>query len=141
MNEENPHDAPEAVEARKNQEDPWVLYLIVRESLDMSAGKIAAQAGHAVGMVYEKYATYSVLSSAEARLHCDDFNHWRDESFRKIALKASDKDWKKLKTELDCLVVRDAGLTQVAAGSETVIALFPMRKSSAPKVIKRLRLL
>lgn len=48
---ENPHDDPAAVEARKNQEDPWVLYLIVRESLNMTPGKLVAQCGHAVGMV------------------------------------------------------------------------------------------
>lgn len=138
---DNPHDEPDAVEARKNQEDPWILYLIVRESLNMSTGKIAAQVGHAVGMVYEKYMTYSLLSSTQARLHCDDFNHWSNESFRKIVLRASDKDWENIKDLYQCFVVRDAGLTQVAAGSETVIALWPMKKSSVPKLIRRLRVL
>ena len=49
------HTSPEAIVARKDQEDPIVMYLIVRESLNMSIGKTAAQVGHAVQMLHLKY--------------------------------------------------------------------------------------
>ena len=38
---------PENVETRASQEDPIIMYLIVKESLNMSAGKTAAQCAHA----------------------------------------------------------------------------------------------
>lgn len=31
--------------------DPIIMYLVVRESLNMSPGEIVAQVGHAVGML------------------------------------------------------------------------------------------
>ena len=36
-----------------------------------------------------------------------------------------DEEWERLKAEPGAVVVRDAGLTQVEAGTETVIALAP----------------
>ena len=41
-------DSPEKIQARRTQKDPWVQYLIVRKSLQMSTGKISAQVGHGV---------------------------------------------------------------------------------------------
>lgn len=161
MEKENPFDSADLAQVRAAQEDPWVMYLIVRDDLKMSAGKTAAQAGHAVGMIYEdyislqkeeKYFLNSLRDKVElapekverweqlkAQLHA--FRSWRSESFRKIVLRADLKEWAKLKlcAELECFVVRDAGLTEVAAGSETVIGLRPMKKSQAPKLIKRLQ--
>lgn len=142
MKIENKYDHPGAVKARKNQEDPWVLYLIVRESLGMSTGKIAAQVGHAVGMVYDKHI-HHLLNYAFGGYddEVNNFKAWRNESFRKITLKADDKEWTKVKEQCECFVVRDAGLTQVKSGSETVIALFPQKKSLAPKIIRKLQIL
>lgn len=165
----NLQDTSKKVQARKDQEDPWIMYLIVRESLNMSAGKIAAQVGHAVGIIDAYYMSFvaeidmmylsaidedifsskieEVISSVDRekldnilpKTHC--FEQWRDNSFRKIVLRADDKEWEKAKRQLDCYLVVDAGLTQVESGSETVIGLWPMLKSSAPPLIKRLRLL
>ena len=45
------HNSPEAVANRANQEDPIVMYLIVRESLGMGMGKTAAQCAHASQML------------------------------------------------------------------------------------------
>lgn len=159
MEKENPFDAPDLVKARASQADPWVLYLVVRETLRMSAGKVAAQAGHAVGMVYEEYirqtkeekyflnklkekATLTDQESAKwdnLKSSLNAFRSWRSESFRKVTLRADDKEWAKLKEQLECFVVRDAGLTEIEAGSETVIALWPNKKSLVPKTVKRLQ--
>ena len=139
---------PESVLARKNQEDPWIMYLIVRESLKMSPGKIAAQVGHGVGIIYNHYSHLKDVRSGaigERWLHLQSkighFDSWQNQSFRKIVLRASDKEWEKLKRQLECFLVADAGLTEVEAGSETVIALWPMLKSSAPPLVKRLQTL
>ena len=64
-------------------------------------------------------------------------------SFRKVVLRASDKEWVKLKEEFNgsMVLVIDAGLTEIPSGSETVIGLFPMRKSQCSKTIQRLQVL
>lgn len=145
------------IQARQDQEDPWIMYLIVRESLNMTPGKIAAQVGHAVGIMYEYYLFFlfqidtmyhSVIPEEKIQKlenfllpNIESFNQWKNNSFRKVVLKASDKEWEKIKQQLDCYLVIDAGLTQIESGSETVIGLWPMLKSSAPPLVKRLRLL
>lgn len=146
MEIKNPHDEAALVKARAEQEDPWVMYLIVRSSLEMSIGKTAAQIGHGVGILYEKYAK---LVAAEFLCDFDnteklcDFENWQNNSFRKIVLRANEKQWRKLKEsdELECHIVRDAGLTELDPGSETVIAIWPMKKSDRPKLLKRLQVL
>lgn len=146
MEIKNPFDTPEQVEARKNQEDPIILYLIVKESLNMNAGKTAAQVGHAVGMIYGYYYAliyeyyplyeYDLLAYNYIKI----FEDWQNSSYRKVVLRASDKEFEKIKSELKCFVVRDAGLTEIEPG-ETVIALWPQHKSDCHKLIKKLQVL
>lgn len=117
-------------------EDPWVLYLVVRESLNMSPGKTCAQIGHAVGMAYKYLHSKEVSTFALYAFEC-----WENECYRKVVLKANDKEWEKIKQELDVFLVVDLGLTQVEPNSETCLACFPMKKSEQPKLLKRLQLL
>jgi len=137
------HQSPEAIAARANQQDPIIMYLIVRESLKMSTGKIAAQVGHAVGMFHLEYAELTQSLAGAMTDHYIMFSDWLDSSFRKVVLSADDKEWKKVKEEYaDYMVeVIDNGLTEVPSGSATVIGLWPMKKSQSSKVIKKLRLL
>jgi peptidyl-tRNA hydrolase len=134
-------------------DDPLVMYLIVRESLNMGAGKVGAQCGHAVQLIMlewlklQKFAIefgYKNINEKES-IQYANFNDWIDRktngSFRKVVLRANDKEWEKIKNELDHVLVTDAGLTEVAAGSETVIVLWPIRKSERPSIIKRLQVL
>ncbi len=116
--------------------DPLVMYLVVRESLSMSPGKLAAQCGHAVQMLMQAYS--DVQGSPGAR----DFDAWLGGDYRKVVLRADERAWEKLRHEPVVHVrVRDLGLTEVAGGSETVLGFWPMRKSAASKTLKRLRLL
>lgn len=163
------HESPEAVAARASQEDPIVMYLIVRESLGMSTGKTSAQCAHASQMLTLEYfemkeksktiqkqiapllqpkpegAEMEALKTEYAKLArpLSIFGEWMDSSFRKVVLRASDKEWAKLKEEFksSMVLVVDAGLTEIEAGSETVIGLWPMRKSQRPKTIQRLQVL
>lgn len=153
----NDPQAPENVAARATQEDPIIMYLIVRESLNMGMGKTAAQCAHASQMLLLKFKAMELKDfdrvsiiypeEIEAALankcKTDLFRAWLNNSFRKVVLKADDKEWAKLKTDMedeDVLVV-DAGLTEIASGSETVIGLFPMYKSKVGKLVKRLQVL
>lgn len=142
------------------EEDPWVLYLVVNEALNMGMGKTAAQVGHAVEYLVEQYykmdrqienmftgcdpqKIMDVKVPSELALKCDAFVSWRKAAHRKVVLKADKKEWEKLKEEYkdNVVIVRDAGFTEVEPGSETVIGLWPMRKSQASKLVQRLQLL
>ena len=142
--EQNPYDDKKLAEIRADQTDPLVMYLIVRESLNMGVGKIAAQCAHAAQMVLLRF---QMLIQNQEALNQNDREKllntqvWVGESFRKVVLRADDKEWEKLKQEFDCFVVRDAGLTEVAPNTETVIGLWPMRKSTRPKILQRLQVL
>ena len=145
---------PELVQARAAQEDPIIMYLIVRESLGMGSGKTAAQCAHASQMLLIKYMDAKANINWTLVAHGDEeekikseqvmlFQSWLNSSFRKVVLKADDKEWSKLKEDVeDCdVIVVDAGLTEIEPGSETVIGLHPMHKSLAGKLIKRLQVL
>lgn len=144
------HNSLEAAQQRADQADPIVMYLIVRESLGMGVGKSCAQCAHASQMLLIKrvalekaimaHSQTLFIRPSDTRLTI--FDEWLDTSFRKVVLRASDKEWEKVKAEFpDHVLVVDAGLTEIAAGSETVIGLWPMRKSEVPKVVKKLQVL
>lgn len=70
------------------------------------------------------------------------FGEWLKSSYRKVTLTANDKEWAKIKAEpMYKAMVIDAGLTEIPAGSETFIGLWPMRKSQRPKCVQRLQAL
>jgi PTH2 family peptidyl-tRNA hydrolase len=141
----------EAIAERANQEDPIVMYLIVRESLNMSIGKTAAQVGHAVNILCDKYTKYAVNCAIDGDNDCsvlsfaesDIYEEWKANSYRKVSLVADEKEWRKLKEEFgkSMALVIDAGLTELEPNTETVIGLWPMKKSSRSKLIKRLQVL
>jgi peptidyl-tRNA hydrolase len=131
----------------KGEENPWVMYLIVRHSLNMGTGKTAAQVGHAVDMICKQQRKLAVKNVTQALvgeelLQFYAFEEWDEHANRKVVLKADDQQFEKVKKELPLVyVVRDAGLTEIAAGSETVIGLWPNQKESFPKIIHRLQVL
>jgi|SRR5271166_1439121 len=158
------HETPEAAQARAAQEDPIVMYLIVHETLGMGMGKTAAQCAHASQMltldffeIKERSKHLQKIMSALSDLEKEEkmveykaigrklsiFGEWTQTSFRKVVLRADDKEWAKLKTEFkdQMVMVVDAGLTEIPSGSETVIGLWPMRKSQVPKTVKKLQVL
>lgn len=134
------YDSSEAAASRADQDDPIIMYLIVRESLGMGMGKTAAQCAHASQMLLLKYMN-TMSEVPKLPIWVNIFHDWLQGSFRKIVLKADDKEWLKIKELPDHILVIDAGLTEVPAMSETCIGFVPMRKSSVPKVIKKLQLL
>lgn len=128
----------------KDQNNPVAMYIVVRESLGMSPGKIAAQVGHAVELLTKNKQS---LLNNDRLLNYDEYidyyQYINDYGYRKIVLKADDKEWEKIKAiKATKAIVNDAGLTEIPIGTETVIAFWPMRKSDAQKtILKRLQLL
>lgn len=158
--------SPEAMAARANQADPIVMYLIVKESLSMSAGKTAAQCAHASQMLTLKYFhekmrvaevsslwsrfrkivtdffTKGEMPKEQLQPSLDLFETWLDTSFRKVTLRANDHQFERMKKEVPLhIVVVDAGLTEIDPGSETVLGLWPMHRSTCPKYLTKLQVL
>lgn len=158
--------------------DPYVMYIVVRESLNLSAGKVGAQCGHAVEYLMEEAvpekwpSKEEVALRSKCQLHPEtmtgddnallaaldeaglrryerlqDFRAWRarDATGRrtagKIVLAASDSEFEKVKAEEpDHILVIDNGHTEVSPMTETCLGLWPRRKSTRSKTLKRLRL-
>ncbi|GBE78132.1 peptidyl-tRNA hydrolase PTH2-domain-containing protein [Sparassis latifolia] len=117
--------------------EPCKLVLIVRTDLGMTTGKIAAQCGHAT------LACYKALLKTNPTL----LQHWERTGQAKIALKASSED-QLLELEavakslnLCARAIHDAGKTQIAAGSRTVLGIGPAPVELVNRVTGKLRLL
>lgn len=132
------------------QED-LVMYFVVKESLNMSIGKTAAQVAHACHLLLNKYNmlnnrlnNLAQLSEQEIKF-IERIKIWNNTTlkagYKKVVLVAKDKDWDKIKQEHDHIVVIDAGLTEVNPNTETVIGLCPILKSERGKTLKRLQCL
>ena len=127
-----------------------VMYIVVRSSLGMSGGKIAAQVGHAVEKLMLRYFTVQVLSAKGFALNEDEniniklTTQWIEKSgSNKIILSANEDQWSSLKEEYNKknFVVKDAGKTEVEPGSETVMAFWPQFKMKISGKLRELPLL
>eukprot|EP00879_Flechtneria_rotunda_P016705 GHRR01017481.1.p1 GENE.GHRR01017481.1~~GHRR01017481.1.p1 ORF type:complete len:191 (+),score=51.28 GHRR01017481.1:152-724(+) len=113
------------------------MVLVVNQSLNMGKGKIGAQCAHAAAGVIGKYRRNSEQL----------FKWWERCGQPKIALKVPDEQrmnelaQKALQQELPAYIVCDAGRTQVAAGSQTVLAIGPGYKSDIDNITGHLSLL
>jgi len=119
-------------------EEELKLVMVVNEELKMTKGKIAAQCGHAV---------YGLTKKLRKK-HLALLQQWEACGQPKIALKG-DGGVSQLKALMEAAaeanipvhVVCDAGRTQIAAGSQTVLALGPAGKTALDKVTGHLKLL
>lgn len=91
--------------------DPTAPVLWLNPGLDMSAGKAMAQAGHAAQLAWWE-------------LTDKDRAAWRDASFPLSVRPAAPSHWTALTTS-GLPLVRDAGFTEIAPGSSTVVADHP----------------
>ncbi|MEU3512724.1 peptidyl-tRNA hydrolase [Streptomyces longwoodensis] len=91
--------------------DPGVPVLWLNPDLEMSAGKAMAQAGHGAQLAWWE------LSAAERTA-------WREAGFPLAVRTAAPERWQEL-TGSGLPLVRDAGFTEIAPGSCTVVADHP----------------
>ncbi|WPH05004.1 PTH2-domain-containing protein [Acrodontium crateriforme] len=115
------------------------LVLVVRTDLGMGKGKIAAQCGHAT------LACYKALARADPKHPV--LRQWERLGQAKVALKIdSEDDMLTLQAQAVSLglcaqVIHDAGRTQIASGSATVLGIGPAPKSKINEVTGHLKLL
>lgn len=112
------------------------LVLVVRNDLKMGKGKAAAQCSHASVMAYNQLN----------RKDPDLLKRWAQSGQRKVVLKIDDEQsllqLRKDAAKLGILtsLVRDAGHTQVAAGSLTVMGVGPAPEGLVDKATGHLKL-
>ncbi|MGA7705823.1 MAG: aminoacyl-tRNA hydrolase [Solirubrobacteraceae bacterium] len=102
------------------------LVYIIRPGILKSMGKAIAQAGHAALAVADEMA---VTRQAELQ-------RWRARGMAGEVRLADEATWDRLKAEVECVVIRDAGYTQVAAGTETVLGIPP--RQAQPTLVTEL---
>jgi peptidyl-tRNA hydrolase, PTH2 family len=111
--------------------------IVFRTDLQMSKGKIAAQAGHA-----------AVSSSQEAyQRHKKWWEAWLYEGQKKVALKVpSEKELSELEEAADQLglphaLIIDRGLTEIPEGSVTCLGIGPAPSAMIDRITGKLKLL
>lgn len=109
------HD-PERAAARRAHPDPYVLYLVVRrERVASFAGLLAAAAA----------ATIRCDRTFNADpAWADAFAAWHAESYRKVTLRANERDWPRLLGREPHILAEDPGT------GEPIVAALPVRRRS-----------
>ncbi len=115
--------------------EDYKLVIIVRGDVQMSKGKVAAQAAHA--------AVESVLRSDDSRA----LEAWRDSGAKKVVLKAANLQElyqikEAAKTQgLTSALITDAGRTEIAPGTVTCLGIGPAKETDIDKVSGNLKFL
>ena len=99
------------------------MYIVVNTDVKMGKGKIAAQVGHAVMLITE----YMMKHRQSA------YEQYKLDGMAKITLKSNLTTIRKLSEDPTCVVIHDAGRTQVAPNTLTVIAFPPMTEETKAK--------
>ena len=128
---------PPISDAYEISDFPFKMVLVVNQGLGMTKGKIAAQCGHATLGAYKR-----------ARAHSRNvLRFWEHTGQAKVAVKGTDDavliDVQRRAREKGLVTyrVRDAGRTQIPAGSMTVVAIGPAPVSAFGDVTDGLKLL
>ncbi|KAI0067854.1 PTH2-domain-containing protein [Artomyces pyxidatus] len=131
----NDNSNPGHVEAEYT--DNYKLILVVRTDLKMSTGKIAAQCRHAT------LACYKALARSNPRI----LKQWEQGGQAKVAVRCSSEEElleiqaHAQRLNLGAQSIRDAGRTQITAGSRTVLGVGPGPARLINQVTGKLRLL
>lgn len=113
------------------------LVILARKDLDLSKGKLAAQVGHA--------SVECALKSM--RYDREGFDEWLEGGQMKAVLKvAREEDFYPLKQAaeragLTTALIKDAGHTEIPAGTVTVLGIGPGPEATIDKVTGHLSLL
>jgi peptidyl-tRNA hydrolase len=133
--------------------DRRVMYVVVRNDLKMSAGKVGAAVGHVVQMLMQWLAFMETDHGAAGpgplptktvlgRERAIETREWLTEdvpSYAKIVLGANAQEFMKVQLENDGFLVVDRGFTSVEPNTETAFGLYPMKKSEALGIIRTLK--
>lgn len=126
------------VEDEDEDDRYYKMVFVVNMELSMGVGKIAAQVGHAAVGLYQ-------LMQGEAK-HREIVCRWDEHGAKKVVLQGSstthlmELQALALSLALPSYMVQDAGRTQIAAGSHTVLSIMG-EEEEVDKVTGRLKLL
>ncbi len=116
---------------------PHKMVIVARSDLNLSKGKLAAQVGHAAVDCALKAIKYDKRA----------FEAWKQAGQKKTVLKVkSEKDFYPLKDAaeragLSTALIRDAGHTEIPAGTITVLGIGPGDENTVDKVTGHLSLM
>lgn len=124
---------------------PYKMALVVRGDLGMKRGKVPAQCAHAAVLAVQRLLHSQAAERPGADRHHGWFLAWNAGSYRKVALRADEAQFDAAlaaarAADLPTAVVVDAGLTQVPAGSRTVLAIGPAPDAEVDAVVGHLKL-
>ncbi len=110
--------------------------IVIRSDLQLGKGKLAAQASHA------SLSSYQKVKKADS----ETADEWENEGQKKIVLKVGSEEellalYERVKKEIPCALIRDAGHTQVEPGTITCFGAGPAEESLINKYTKELKLL
>lgn len=127
-------------------------YIIIREDLGMSTGKIAAQASHSsMKVFFDKFEETEVenddgeFKKAFLFTPTPEEKLWINGLFTKIVKKVKNeyqllKAYEKAKElGLNCSLIKDAGLTELKGENYTAIAIGPNYIDKCEPVVKKIR--
>lgn len=113
------------------------MVIVSRKDLDLSKGKLAAQVGHA-----------AVECTLKAMRHArDDLDSWLEQGQMKVVVKVqTEAEFLSLKQAAEraglcTALIRDAGHTEIPAGTVTVLGIGPGPEAVVDKITGRLSLL
>lgn len=118
------------------------MALVIRQDLSMQKGKIAAQCCHAALSCFRLIGCDPTRSSYNPEM----VQRWLRHGQAKITLKCPDKETMDelyamaISLGVNASVIHDAGRTQIAAGSATVLGLGPAPKSVLDQITGELKL-
>lgn len=115
---------------------PHKMVLVVRTDIGMTKGKAAAQCAHAALSCYKKATKQKTVALAQwEALGCAKVCLKVDSEEGLIGLAAAARE-----ASITCGVVRDAGRTQVAVGTITVLGIGPAPVDQIDKITGHLKL-
>lgn len=124
-------------------DDKIVEYIIINKELGMGVGKAAGQVAHVQTIIDNKIRYIAGLKELNEK----DLSvlGWYEDWFlngsqTKIILRAKEKDLLKA-IEMGAFPIRDNGLTEIPAGSLTVVGFLPQPKSNLQEFTRRFQLL
>lgn len=104
--------------------------IVLRQDLDMSKGKMIAQACHA------SLKAYKMAEESQKK-------NWESQGGKKIALDAGERKLDEMrnqarKTELPAALVKDSGLTELEPGTVTALGIGPAEEAKIDTVTGKL---
>lgn len=119
---DEPNKLTELTESNTNNQ---CMYILVNDDLKMGKGKIAGQVGHVVGLITEEIIRKSYESAKGVPDCYQRYIQWKMTGHAKIILKATQAQIEQFVGESESIYIRDAGRTQIAPDSLTVIGFYP----------------